>query len=414
MTASATVSYGPDRRYVQTVMPHPSGGNTETIRYIGEALQRRTRGTVTDWRHVVYVGAEAVAIISRQSTGTNTVRYRLSDHQGSTAVLASNSGAVLLKESFGAYGGARNGSTWSGGMSTADQATMVEISRQGYTGHTMLGFGGLIHMNGRVQDSVTGRFLSPDPYVTEPGHTQGYNRYAYVRNNPTSFVDPSGFSIWDNLRDWLCDSFKGNCVSSAPPPDYESWACYQGTECPEVPNPPWNPPGTSDSRGHDYNDPQRDYADYQRRQEESRHQNNEPTSSTPEYGGASTGKQEQGPARNPAPLTNCPNGGLPSRAANEDIRQNVGLWTSGGAMTGTLFGLWAVSHLVGVGEVADVAVVSWRVYKAVEAAQLAGRVLVAVEANGGAYMAGAVGGAAAGGISGEVIGIVATPPICPP
>jgi RHS repeat-associated protein len=91
-------------------------------------------------------------------------------------------------------GGARNGSTWSGGMSTADQATMVEISRQGYTGHTMLGFGGLIHMNGRVQDSVTGRFLSPDPYVTEPGHTQGYNRYAYVRNNPASFVDPSGFA----------------------------------------------------------------------------------------------------------------------------------------------------------------------------------------------------------------------------
>jgi RHS repeat-associated protein len=217
---TATVSYGPARQYVQTVMPHPSGGNTETIRYIGEALQRRTRGTVTDWRHVVYVGAEAVAIISRQSTGTNTVRYRLSDHQGSTAVLASSSGAVLLKESFGAYGGARNGNTWTGGMSTADQATMVEISRQGYTGHTMLGFGGLIHMNGRVQDSVTGRFLSPDPYVTEPGHTQGYNRYAYVRNNPASFVDPSGYDLADLLQ-WLCNTSTGMCPPIAVPWELE-------------------------------------------------------------------------------------------------------------------------------------------------------------------------------------------------
>jgi RHS repeat-associated protein len=58
----------------------------------------------------------------------------------------------------------------------------------------MVGFGGLIHMNGRVQDSVTGRFLSPDPYVTEPGSTQGFNRYTYVRNNPLSYVDPSGFA----------------------------------------------------------------------------------------------------------------------------------------------------------------------------------------------------------------------------
>jgi RHS repeat-associated protein len=55
-------------------------------------------------------------------------------------------------------------------------------------------FGGLIHMNGRVADAVTGRFLSADPFVPHPSLTQSYNRYAYVRNNPPSFVDPSGFN----------------------------------------------------------------------------------------------------------------------------------------------------------------------------------------------------------------------------
>jgi hypothetical protein len=48
-------------------------------------------------------------------------------------------------------------------------------------------------MNGRVYDPVLGRFLSPDPIVQAPYDTQGLNRYAYVRNNPMRYTDPSGF-----------------------------------------------------------------------------------------------------------------------------------------------------------------------------------------------------------------------------
>jgi hypothetical protein len=57
-------------------------------------------------------------------------------------------------------------------------------------------------MRGRVQDSITGRFLSPDPNIPDPGFTQSYNRYAYVRNNPLSYIDPSGFReqcIWEEI-----------------------------------------------------------------------------------------------------------------------------------------------------------------------------------------------------------------------
>jgi len=52
-------------------------------------------------------------------------------------------------------------------------------------------------MNGRVQDPVLGRFVSADPYITEPGFTQNYNRYSYVYNNPFRFRDPSGFGADD-------------------------------------------------------------------------------------------------------------------------------------------------------------------------------------------------------------------------
>jgi hypothetical protein len=61
---------------------------------------------------------------------------------------------------------------------------------------------GLIHMNGRVQDSKTGRFLSADPFVSEPDFTQSYNRYTYVMNNPMSYTDPSGFQQVQNCT-WV-------------------------------------------------------------------------------------------------------------------------------------------------------------------------------------------------------------------
>jgi len=51
----------------------------------------------------------------------------------------------------------------------------------------------LTHMNGRVYDQITGRFLSADPFVQDPFNGQSLNRYSYVFNNPLRFIDPSGF-----------------------------------------------------------------------------------------------------------------------------------------------------------------------------------------------------------------------------
>jgi len=37
------------------------------------------------------------------------------------------------------------------------------------------------------------RFLSADPLIQDPEHSQSYNRYSYVWNNPTNLTDPTGF-----------------------------------------------------------------------------------------------------------------------------------------------------------------------------------------------------------------------------
>jgi len=48
-------------------------------------------------------------------------------------------------------------------------------------------------------------FTAPDSIVPDPYNPQDYNRYAYTRNNPVKYIDPSGHDPW-----W-CDG--DNCQS---------------------------------------------------------------------------------------------------------------------------------------------------------------------------------------------------------
>lgn len=47
-------------------------------------------------------------------------------------------------------------------------------------------------MNGRIQDPLLGRFISADPTIPSLD-TQDFNRYSYVRNNPLTLPDATGF-----------------------------------------------------------------------------------------------------------------------------------------------------------------------------------------------------------------------------
>jgi RHS repeat-associated protein len=71
---------------------------------------------------------------------------------------------------------------------------------RGFTGHEMLDELGFIHMNGRLYDPITGRFLQADPIIQSAYDGQNYNRYSYVMNNPLSYTDPTGFSWWTKWR----------------------------------------------------------------------------------------------------------------------------------------------------------------------------------------------------------------------
>lgn len=210
-------TYGPNRQVYKSYQAGPGGD--ETTYHVGKLFELVTfGGNSSNYRHYIMAGNELVAIYSRTFLGVNTLNYIQSDHQGSIASITTSTPATpYVNESFTAFGDRRNGETWSGAPTTADETAINAKSRWGYTGHTAIGVNmGLVHMNGRIEDAVIGRFMSPDPRGTIRGNTQSWNRYSYVNNNPLRFTDPTGFTCFTPTPDsplnfdYTCDAGAGN------------------------------------------------------------------------------------------------------------------------------------------------------------------------------------------------------------
>jgi RHS repeat-associated protein len=108
--------------------------------------------------------------------------------------LAADSTGKPGRFSEDAWGQRRNPLTWSGAPTTTDDGGADSLTPRGFTGHEMLDDLGLVHMNGRIYDPLLGRFQSADHLIQFPEDLQSYNRYSYVRNNPLTKVDASGFN----------------------------------------------------------------------------------------------------------------------------------------------------------------------------------------------------------------------------
>ena len=122
-----------------------------------------------------------------------SINYLLADHLGSVLNITDSSGSSLIGLSFDAYGD-RRGSNWTGDPSSGELDTINGVTRRGFTEHEMLDSVGLVQMNGRVYNPVTGRFVSADPYIDGLLSSQGWNRYSYIGNQTMAGFDPSGFN----------------------------------------------------------------------------------------------------------------------------------------------------------------------------------------------------------------------------
>jgi RHS repeat-associated protein len=192
--------YGPDRsRIRQSIFEN---NIRKEVVYVGDYYERRAvvdaQGSITGLdQDLNYIRVDGVTIaihkIDKRTDGTRTEEtlwYSL-DHIGSVVLTTDASGNVSEAMSYDAHG-ARREASW--------EAALLPVrpvdTPRGFTGHEHLDAVGIIHMNGRIYDPELGRMLSPDPNVPDPTVTQEFNRYAYVRNNPLSYTDPTGFALW--------------------------------------------------------------------------------------------------------------------------------------------------------------------------------------------------------------------------
>jgi RHS repeat-associated protein len=181
------------------------GENFSTFNYGPE--HQRIRQVRSDGRVTVYAGVQEVERVGTQvsvktywpfglgleidRTGQPTeLNWTHSDRMGSIVAITGEDGLLRPhgKLAYNAWGKRRALET-SGTDDTIDGV----IDDKGYTGHEMLDQLDLVHMNGRVYDPFTAKFLSADPHVQHPDDGQSYNRYSYVLNNPTNRSDPTGF-----------------------------------------------------------------------------------------------------------------------------------------------------------------------------------------------------------------------------
>ncbi len=168
---------------------------TTTTVYIGQLYV--CEGTTC--AKVIYAGGQRVALVQQASGATS---YFHGDHLGSTSVLTDETGAAEEHNSYQPFGQVQ---THTG---TSDVAYK-------YTGQERDASTGLYFYQARYYDQRVGRFLSPDQIVPNALDPQAFNRYAYVRNNPLRYVDPTGQWWWDNWgwdwgwdwTDWLRDKW---------------------------------------------------------------------------------------------------------------------------------------------------------------------------------------------------------------
>lgn len=191
---SCTFTFGAAHERVKQVAVN--GSITTTTTYVGGLFELVTSSGGTEEKNYIMTPAGRVAVYTAGTYALPNVRYFHTDGLGSITAVSDESGNVVKRFAYDAWGKRTDPAT--GAVTTS--ATNGRFTR-GFTDHEALDDLGLVHMNGRVYDPVLGRFLSADPFVQDSGDSQAYNRYSYLSNNPLGGSDPSGFfSLKDAVK----------------------------------------------------------------------------------------------------------------------------------------------------------------------------------------------------------------------
>lgn len=109
-----------------------------------------------------------------------TITYHHNDHLNSASIVTNTTGAIEEETRYYPYGSVRSGGSES------------KTGRYTYTDQESDNETGLMYYGARYYNASIGRFVQPDSMLPDMYDPQEINRYAYVKNNPLKYTDPTG------------------------------------------------------------------------------------------------------------------------------------------------------------------------------------------------------------------------------
>jgi RHS repeat-associated protein len=189
----------------------PIGGSVTSYVYDADGRRvKKTTGSTSTYFVYDAFGQLAAEYASTDPTGTTETHYLTTDHLGSTRLVTNQTGAVVSRHDYLPFGwelySGLTGRTNGHGYLTSPEG--VHTPTQRFTGKERDAETGLDYFLARYYSGAQGRFTSPDPVhilkqkLLDP---QQWNMYAYVRNNPLRFRDPTG--------KYICSGTEKECAA---------------------------------------------------------------------------------------------------------------------------------------------------------------------------------------------------------
>jgi RHS repeat-associated protein len=198
-----------------------SGASSATFSYDGEGRRvRKAMNGGTTYYLYDALGQMAVEYSTEPPSSTGS-SYLFADMLGSVRTITNDVGAVVECYDYLPFGRMLGSGVGGRGSCYPDPPDANYDSRapQKFTGKERDAETGLDYFLARYYSASQGRFTSTDPVIITPERLrdpQPLNAYAYVRNNPLKFIDPTGEILTisgdiEQIKQELCKQIGGDC-----------------------------------------------------------------------------------------------------------------------------------------------------------------------------------------------------------